>query len=180
MATRGAAEAIEQYRFAEDGEIPNNPALPLLLYRGALPGGADPAGACERLFAGHGWGGAWRDGIFPYHHYHSTAHEVLGIVRGEARAQFGGPHGETVTVHAGDVVVIPAGVAHRNDGASGDLLVVGAYPDGRDADLCEGQAGEGARAAENVGRVPLPSQDPVHGAGGPLLGAWGAMDGSDV
>jgi uncharacterized protein YjlB len=34
-----------------------------------------------------------------------------------------------LTVKAGDVVVVPAGVAHCNQGQSSDLLIVGAYPD---------------------------------------------------
>jgi uncharacterized protein YjlB len=158
----------ETYAFADDGRIPNS-RLPLLVYRQALP--ADPA-AMERAFAEHGWGGGWRNGIYPFHHFHSTAHEVLGIARGEAAVRFGGPKGSTVTVRAGDVVVIPAGVAHCKERDSGDLLVVGAYPGGADYDLRRGDPAEHDEAASNAARVGVPEQDPVSGRDGPLLRLW--------
>jgi uncharacterized protein YjlB len=173
MANAAAAGTVEAYRLAENGEIPNNPELPLLVYRAALPPGEDPAAACEALFRRHGWGGGWRDGVYSYHHYHATAHEALGIVRGEARLRFGGEGGPVVAVRAGDVVVVPAGVAHKNEGASGDLLVVGAYPDGRDEpDMCTGRPGEIERARTRIAGVARPAADPVFGAGGPLLKEW--------
>ncbi len=62
----------------DDGRIPNSP-LPALVYRN-VPRARDPDD-CERLFGAHGWLGAWRDGIFSFHHFHSTAHEVLGNIR---------------------------------------------------------------------------------------------------
>ncbi len=162
---------VRLLRFADDGRIPNNPRLPLLVYPGALAREGDAA-ACERLFQANGWAGGWRDGIFPYHHFHSTAHEVLGIVRGSARVRFGGESGATLDVKAGDVVVIPAGVGHKRLSASGDLLVVGAYPRGQRADLCRGEAHEPARVRDAIARVPLPDADPVHGADGPLVRHW--------
>ena len=97
---------------------------------------------------------------------------MLGIARGEARVRFGGAKGVVVTVRAGDVVVIPAGVGHQNLGASGDLLVVGAYPGGTDFDLCRGQADERPRVLDNIAEVVLPAADPVHGPDGPLLAHW--------
>ena len=164
--------AVRAHRFEGDGDIPNN-ALPLLVYPGAVDvSGADPAAAFERVFASHGWSGSWRNGIFPFPHYHSTAHEVLGIARGEAKVRFGGARGEVLSVGPGDVVVIPAGVGHQNLGASPDLLVVGAYPGGSEVDLKRGGAPERAAVERAIAAVPLPTTDPVHGADGPLLRHW--------
>jgi uncharacterized protein YjlB len=173
--TEGIARAVAAaaHRFADDGAIPNNPTLPFLVYPGALDlSGPDPATACEAVFAANGWGGAWRDGIYPFPHYHSTAHEVLGICRGEAKVRFGGNAGIALTVRAGDVVVIPAGVGHQNLGAGADLLVVGAYPRGQRWDLCRGVAEERPQVLDNIARVPLPPADPVYGADGPLVEHW--------
>jgi uncharacterized protein YjlB len=165
------------HTFADDGTIPNNPTLPLLVYPGALDLPVDdPAAACEAVFEGNGWGGSWRNGIYPFAHYHSTAHEVLGICRGEAKVRFGGNAGIALNVRAGDVVLIPAGVGHQNLGASDDFLVVGAYPRGQRWDLCRGLAGERPQVLHNIARVPLPAADPVYGADGPLIGHWRGRD----
>jgi uncharacterized protein YjlB len=166
------APAIETYRFADDGIVPNNAALPLVVYRGALGESGDRAAACERMFAQHGWGGSWRNGIYGHHHYHSTAHEVLGIARGHARVRLGGESGQTVELNAGDVVVIPAGIAHKREAASDDLLVIGAYPRGQHPDMCRGQSGERNRALLNIAAVALPEADPVTGRADPLLEYW--------
>ncbi|MGH6914567.1 MAG: cupin domain-containing protein, partial [Geminicoccales bacterium] len=140
---------IEIHLLEDDGSIPNNSKLPLMIYRSALRFGEhDPAGVCEGVFAAHGWGDAWRNGIYDFPHYHSTAHEVLGIARGRARVRLGGERGIVVTVEAGDVIVIPAGVGHQNRGSSPDLLVVGAYPRGQSFDLCRGEPGERPRVLE--------------------------------
>jgi uncharacterized protein YjlB len=161
--------------FHDDGAIPNNPTLPLLVYPGVLRlTGDDPAAVAEQVFSANGWGGLWRDGIYPFHHYHSTAHEVLAICRGGARVQFGGEQGVILAVQPGDVVVIPAGVGHKNLGSKADLLVVGAYPPGQQWDLCYGKPAERPRVIENIGRVPLPRTDPVYGEDGPLLEQWRA------
>ena len=164
--------AIEEYRFADDGEAPNNPLLPLVVYRSALTLDGDAAAACAARFARHGWPGAWRNGIYAHHHFHSTAHEVLGIAAGAARVRFGGEHGATVAVAAGDVVVIPAGVAHKCEEASRDLLVVGAYPRGQQPDLARPGAAARERAVTAIAAVPLPPMDPVFGADGPLVERW--------
>lgn len=167
MTSPAPSAPPESFTFADDGRIPNSP-LPLLVYRAVVPAGAgDAAAFLEGLFARHGWGGGWRDGIFPFHHFHSTSHEVLGIARGWARVRFGGEHGQTLEVRAGDAVVIPAGVGHKREAASADLLVVGAYPAGRSWDLERGEPGAIAMARANVAAVPRPARDPV--TGGP---AW--------
>jgi uncharacterized protein YjlB len=172
MITGTDALEVEEHRFDDDGRVPNNPRLPLVVYRGALATGSGAAAACEALFAANGWSGGWRDGIYAYHHYHSTAHEVLGIVAGSARVRLGGDAGRVVELHAGDVVVIPAGVAHKSEAASPDLLVVGAYPGGQGPDMRVPGARERERALANIAEVQLPACDPVRGEHGPLLDRW--------
>ena len=171
MSTAKRPARLDLIRFADDGRIPNNPRLALVHYHAVLDDG-DMAAAFEEAFARHGWGGAWRDGIYGYHHYHSAAHEALGIARGRARVRLGGEGGVTVEVQAGDMIVIPAGVGHKNEGSSSDLLVVGAYPEGQEPDLCTGQPEEHARAVENIGSVRLPTADPLYGRNGPLIREW--------
>jgi uncharacterized protein YjlB len=163
---------VETLSFGDDGVTPNNPVLPLVLYRGALGDSGDRAGRCEAMFARNGWPDAWRNGIYAHHHYHSTAHEVLGIASGSARVRLGGENGKTVELRAGDVVVIPAGVAHKREAASSDLLVIGAYPQGQRPDLCKAEIASRGKAIPNIAAVPLPAADPVTGGAGPLLECW--------
>ena len=168
---------IERHPLADNGPIPNNARLPLLLYRGVLrPPEDDPAAAFEQVFARWNWKGSWRNGIYTFHHYHSTSHEVLGVYAGQATVRLGGPGGDGITavLRAGDMVVIPAGVGHCNTGSSADFGIVGAYPDGHTWDLLRGEPGERPRADENIARLPLPVNDPFFGADGPLRKIWGA------
>ena len=174
MAATPRVPQLEQYLLGDRGHLPNDARLPLIVYRGALETGGDAAAGCEALFARNGWTGAWRNGVYAHHHYHSTAHEVLGIAAGWVRVRLGGKNGQTVELRAGDVVVIPAGLAHKNEGASFDLLVVGAYPRGQSPDMRSLGAADGGRTAPAAGRVPLPAGDPVYGASGPLLECWRA------
>jgi uncharacterized protein YjlB len=166
------------YTLLDDGVFPNNARLPLLVYRQAVTLPAhDPAARFEAIFAARQWGNGWRNGIYPFHHYHSTAHEVLGVFRGHATVQFGGEQGICLSISGGDVVIIPAGVAHKNLGASRDLGVVGAYPRGQQWDICYGKPGERPRADHNIARVPLPSADPVYGTQEPLVTYWRQEEG---
>jgi uncharacterized protein YjlB len=161
------------FRFADDGLVPNNASLPFLVYRGAVDiGGRDPAAAIERRFGANGWGDMWRNGIYPFTHYHSRIHEALGVARGRARVRFGGKAGEELEIEAGDVAVLPAGTGHQRLSASGDLLVVGAYPPAGTYDLCRATPSEHARALATIPMVPLPATDPLYGADGPLLALW--------
>ncbi len=163
---------ITPYYFKDDGRVPNS-AFPLLVYRGALSlPEDDPARAYEQVFAANRWSRSWRNGIYSFHHYHATAHEVLGIARGSAEVCMGGEQGARLAIGPGDVMVIPAGVGHKNLGASSDLLVVGAYPDGQHPDLCRENAGEYGQALENIPKVPVPTSDPVFGTEGAVMKLW--------
>ena len=169
------AMQMETRRFPDDGEIPNNPALPLVVMRGSgVVAEDDPAGWFEERFAANGWAAAWRWGIYPYHHFHTTNHEVLGVVCGEARVLFGGGKGEEFHIRLGNVIVIPAGVAHKCLESSDDFLVVGAYPRGEKPDLLETSTDREAR--DRIARVPLPENDPLHGPDGPLFDHWKSGD----
>lgn len=166
---------IIAHRLPASGRVPNHPRWPLLVYPGAVAvAGADPAAAFERLFARNRWPAAWRNGVYPFHHYHSDGHEALGVYSGEVTVLFGGEGGIEVTARPGDVIVLPAGTGHKKLSSKGSLGVVGAYPDGRHPDLCVAKVANAERAAENVARVPLPAADPVFGADGPLFGYWRA------
>jgi uncharacterized protein YjlB len=161
------------FRFRDDGIVPNNPKWPLVIYRSAVrfPQNSDPAALFEDLFAKNGWGGSWRDGIYRYLHYHSRTHEVLGVARGTATVQFGGPHGRMVEIKAGDVAILPAGTGHQCFSASADFLVVGAYPPAGTYDECTDPE-QHDRALKTVAKVARPRRDPVYGGKGPLLTAW--------
>lgn len=153
--------------------VPNNRRFPVILYRQALdgPGGAE---GFERLFRSNGWGGLWRNGVYGYHHFHSTAHEILGVAAGRARLMIGGPIGKEIVVEAGDALLLPAGTGHCRLEASDDLLVIGGYPPGQEADLCrEMPTAEQQAMIEKLG---VPARDPVKGDAGGLRALWHGID----
>jgi uncharacterized protein YjlB len=159
----------QQLHLKPNGWMPNN-SLPVLIYRGAVPAGTDRAAAMERLFTANGWPPQWRNGVYSFHHYHSTAHEVLGFAEGHADLVLGGEGGEPVTVHAGDVVVLPAGTGHCRITASDDFLVIGAYPENEHWDICRTAATP--EVLERMRHVRFPASDPLSGASGALPKLW--------
>jgi uncharacterized protein YjlB len=164
---------VAQLSFPRDSEgIPNNPTLPVLIHHGVEEIVGDLV-ACERLFQSHGWAGNWRNGIFPFHHFHSNAHEALGIVSGAAEVTLGGPGGERLTVAPGDVLVLPAGTGHKREDSGSGLLVIGGYPAGQENyDLRRADLAALDAMRRNIAGVDLPEADPVLGAGGPVTVAW--------
>jgi uncharacterized protein YjlB len=169
-AVRTVRPAI--FSFGDAGAIPNNPKLPLVIYKRALNFAKkfDPAAVIEEVFASNGWGDGWRDSVYDWDHFHSKTHEVLGIAKGSARVRFGGETGREIAVAKGDVVVIPAGTGHMKIKASDDLLVVGAYPPRSTYD--ERKSALGAATRATIARVPVPKTDPIYGKRGGIMKCW--------
>jgi uncharacterized protein YjlB len=161
---------IIRHLIKADNIFPNNNLLPLVIYKGALLSN-DPE-IIQEVFESNDWKNAWRDGILDYDHYHSKAHEALGVFRGVGRVQFGGPGGVVQQIEPGDVVIIPAGVAHKFVDGDKEFKVVGAYPDGQQYDILEGKPGERPAADTSVKNLPKPQHDPLYGSDGPLLKNW--------
>jgi uncharacterized protein YjlB len=157
-------------KFRDDGYIPNNAKLPLLIYRKVVRFDRrhDPAATLEAIFNAHSWGEAWRNGIYDFVHYHSMIHEVLGVARGSASLRLGGNKGRTVKVTAGDVILVPAGVGHECLKAGKDFLVVGAYPQAGTYDECRGSFREHDKAVASIRRVAAPRQNPLFGTTRPV------------
>jgi uncharacterized protein YjlB len=157
---------FETWQAPPGDQIPNNPRFPVLVYRGVddATAGAD---AARELFARHGWGGSWVEGVFGFHHFHSTSHEALAVVAGRATLELGGPQGEAFDVAAGDVLVLPAGTGHRRASSDGGFTVVGAYPAGQENyDLLRGDdPAEVEAARERIASLGPPPEDPVGGEG---------------
>jgi uncharacterized protein YjlB len=167
----GTMKEPEQFFFKDDGKIPNN-KYPLIVYKNAFSErGSIGAAWLEKRFSSNNWTNSWRNGIYSFHHYHSTSHEVLGVYSGSAMVHLGGEEGEKLSIEAGDIIVIPAGVGHKNLGSKG-LGVVGAYPDGRSWDLLRGLPGERPQADENIEALPIPDADPLLGSKGGLVKIW--------
>jgi uncharacterized protein YjlB len=156
--------SVERYFLYDDGVFPNNPEFPVLVYRNVLRlPEFFPAHFVRNLFADHNWNNSWKDGILTVHHYHSITHEVLGFFAGKTQLLLGGDSGIKLRVKKGDVIIIPAGVAHKNLGRKHDIGCVGAYPDGLDYDMNYGTAGERPYTDFNIKKVQAPYSHPLFG-----------------
>jgi uncharacterized protein YjlB len=161
---------VRRFHFGMAEDVPNS-NLPVLLYRGVLA--ANAAGKAKRFrerFQENGWSGLWTDTVYDYMHFHSNAHEVLGIAEGRVSIRLGGESGPLFRLKAGDMLVLPAGVGHRRVGDDDGLKVVGAYPRGQSHyDM--------KRKGRRVPKVALPASDPFYGDEGPLIRAWQSPEG---
>src|SRR3984893_4330996 len=146
---------IERLQLSRNGWMPKNDRLPVLLYRRAFSSSGRMADLMEQAFQRNAWPPQWRNGVYDFHHYHSTAHEVLGFASGSAILTLGGPNGSNIEVIAGDVAVLPAVPGHCRVQASPDFLVVGAYPPDHHWDIC--RSNPSPEVLRRIERLPFPN-----------------------
>lgn len=158
----------------DDGIFLNNQDLPVVKYEHVFQINNEDAAVVdiESMLLENSWHHTWRNGIYDYHHFHSTAHEVLVCYSGKATVQLGGPSGIYIEFEQGDVLILPAGTAHRCEKATSDFKCIGAYPVDQLFDMCYGKTEERAKNRANIMDVPLPVADPVYGSDGPLIFHW--------
>lgn len=155
-----------------DEYFPGNARFPLLIYRQALNFFNVSADQVQTLLNQNDWNQAWVDNLYDYPHYHSNTHEVLVIISGKAEVQFGGKNGSRYSVTTGDVIIVPAGVAHHALDMSPDFLCIGAYPGDLCFDVNCGHQKEYSDAIKNIKHAAPPKKDPIFGEQGPLFKYW--------
>ena len=160
---------IPRFNLTPNTSIQN---YPLLIYHDCFPQSASASAVESHLESLGVVVPHWRYTMYSTSHFHSTTHEVLCIVAGRANLCFGGEDnpGRVVTeITKGDVIIIPAGVAHRLlEDLDGGFLMVGSYPKGKNWDMCYGREGEEDKIGkiENLGWF---TKDPIYGEEGPVL-----------
>lgn len=168
--------------------VPNS-HLPVVVYRGALDD-TSPDNILKTIEP-NGWlkGGQWK--TFKTVHFHSNAHECYGIIKGSSTYRLGKSDldadkddngvesGTTFFAQAGDVFVLPAGVAHCSIDSDGDYEYIGLYPgeplpNGLRFDIhwCKDGPEKTKELAQAAANVPIPECDPLYGRGGPLPRIW--------
>ncbi|KAF2482198.1 hypothetical protein BDY17DRAFT_317759 [Neohortaea acidophila] len=123
---------VRKYHLSPTALIPNSPQ-PLLHYPGLLSKETSSGAATVHdIYSKNGWETRWifRYGPTQVSHYHSKAHECMTVLTGSATIRFGvadtsddldaSTHGDAreaggveLQANAGDVFIIPAGVAHK-------------------------------------------------------------------
>jgi len=165
---------IREYIFKTNKNFPNN-KLPLLIYKNACLLGAQKnksAHLLQKIFNKNNWKNSWSNGIYSFHHYHSNTHECMGIASGKAWVIFGGTGGRKIVLEKGDIIIIPAGVAHKCSNTSTGFLCVGAYPGGSEYDINLGTKEEFEKAKARILKISKPALDPVFGKEGFLKSFW--------
>jgi uncharacterized protein YjlB len=204
------AVEVRQYHLFPTNLIPNSPR-PLLHYKNVLAKNVDSShcdpGDVWDMFTKNEWTVNWifRYGDTQLSHYHSKAHECMAVLSGTASIRFGvadtSPDmnentynsaweegGVLLEAEAGDVFIIPAGVAHKthNTRPKTDFALLspgkghGIEADDPKKALCEikldGFTMMGAYSGgdwdfiatggnfEKVWAVPKPKYDPVFGS----------------
>ena len=166
--------AIKEYIFTVNKTFPNSP-LPLLIYKNSCLLGNQKNKAArllQNIFNKNNWKNTWTNGIYNFHHYHSNTHECMGIAAGKAWVVFGGIRGKKLLLEKGDIIIIPAGLAHKCSKTTSEFLCVGGYPGGAEYDINVGTREELKKAASRLKKLPKPALDPVFGKEGFLKAFW--------
>ena len=177
--TKAALTPLEELRVSAHqipslGRIPNTSIQerPLLIYHSCFHTGTSAPAIESHLTAVGVVDAQWRYTMYSTSHFHSNTHEVLSIACGRARLCFGGednPQRVEPVVEQGDVIVVPAGVAHRLlEDMAGGFCMVGSYPKGKSWDMCYGKEGEDEKV-KGIALLGWFNRDPIYGHTGPAL-----------
>ncbi|KXT05870.1 hypothetical protein AC579_4379 [Pseudocercospora musae] len=165
---------VLEHQIPAHGLTPNTSIQdkPLVVYKSAFPSSATASKIESHLSSMGVVAPQWRYTMYSTSHFHSTSHEVLSISNGKAKLCFGhedNPSKVEAEIEKGDVVIVPAGVAHRLvEDLSGGFEMVGSYPTGCNWDMCYGKEGEEGKI-ENIKTLRWFEKDPVYGDEGPVL-----------
>lgn len=160
-------DEFEAYRLycKDDGIFPNNEKYPLILLKGAWnQNKSQQDDAVHQITTVSGWTSPWVWGIYEFHHYHSTAWELLVCVSGSAQVELGGPNSgvPVITVQHGDVILIPPGFVHKQVTATNDFALLGSYPSADvHIDTLRGEPTQEQR--QSIFNCPPPIKDPMFG-----------------
>ncbi|CRG89686.1 hypothetical protein PISL3812_06725 [Talaromyces islandicus] len=162
---------VSQHHIPAWKRIPNTSIhnKPLLIYHSAFTASASQLSA--RLKEIDVVIPQWQYSMYRQSHFHSTTHEVLGIISGRACLCFGGeenPARVQPVVQAGDLIVVPAGVAHQLlQDLDGDFDMLGSYPHGKHWDMCYGVESEDeAQITKAIAQLAWFDRDPLYGDDG--------------
>ncbi|SPO35952.1 uncharacterized protein PSFLO_01423 [Pseudozyma flocculosa] len=174
-----SSPAVDVIHLDSDGYSPNGKphSLPALHYRSPYGGDADTAGGSEQadfpsdkakeLVERRGWQPSWEFGMYRQAHYHTTTHELLFVLRGDASIMLGGSDQR-------DILLIPAGYTHRSLESSHDFTMLGCYPRGAaswnmrypNVNGCRYDVDEIVKLVDGAHKKALfDAQDPVKGQG---------------
>ena len=165
---------VSYYEIAAFDRIPNTSIQrkPLLVYHSAFAHGTSASSIEAHLSAVGVVDPQWRCTMYSTSHFHSSSHEVLCVSSGRAQLCFGGegnPKRVELEIAKGDVIVVPAGVAHHlREDLEGGFSMVGSYPTGKSFDICYGREGEEERV-KGIETLGWFERDPIYGDTGPAL-----------
>ncbi|QKX62314.1 uncharacterized protein TRUGW13939_09473 [Talaromyces rugulosus] len=165
---------VSQHQIPAWGRTPNTSIQnkPLLIYHSAFT--ASPSQLSTHLKEINVVVPHWQYTMYSQSHFHSTSHEVLGIVSGRARLCFGGeanPARVEPVVQSGDLIVVPAGVSHRLlEDLDGHFGLLGSYPAGKDWDMCYGvESEDDDQITKDISQQAWFDRDPLYGDDGPAI-----------